>query len=348
MSESKDALHGLGCPRCGGMVPIPEGQAVVICPFCDLRSVVSGENGIYHYQVPCKVERESAVVAYQKFLKGSMAIAGDTSKKSQLTEVVLVHLPFWSAWGRGLGWTFGIERIREKDTTRKKPREVRVAKELNWTGAACDVGEFGVNRVELTGRPLEPLKVEALHRTGMVFEPVGSSEEALATALKLFEDQVRSESRLDEITQSFVRITRPFLGLVYYPLWVMRYIYKGRSFQVVVDGFSGEVLYGKAPGNVFYRAGVLVGGMALGSFLAVDVNALILSGSNSSDDNPLAIVVVCFLAGIGLMYVAFRKFRYGEHYEYNRYSKIGINLSTWMPKDAEGVMNIVGMLGGSR
>ncbi len=40
---SADLLQGLSCPRCGGMVPVPEGQALVICPYCEQRSAVSAE-----------------------------------------------------------------------------------------------------------------------------------------------------------------------------------------------------------------------------------------------------------------------------------------------------------------
>jgi hypothetical protein len=42
------------------MVPIPEGQAVVRCPFCDQRSLVRGERGLRRYQVPQRIEREQA------------------------------------------------------------------------------------------------------------------------------------------------------------------------------------------------------------------------------------------------------------------------------------------------
>ena len=59
MSE-KEALTGLNCPRCGGIVPIPEGQAIVICPFCQQRSVVRGENGVRRYQVPNRIDRAAA------------------------------------------------------------------------------------------------------------------------------------------------------------------------------------------------------------------------------------------------------------------------------------------------
>ena len=31
MSETQ-AMKGLGCPRCGGVVPVPEGQVIVRCP----------------------------------------------------------------------------------------------------------------------------------------------------------------------------------------------------------------------------------------------------------------------------------------------------------------------------
>ena len=65
------------------MVPIPEGQAMVICPFCEQRSVVSGERGVRRYQVPLRVTREQALEAYQKFLSSNLAIARDARGKAR-------------------------------------------------------------------------------------------------------------------------------------------------------------------------------------------------------------------------------------------------------------------------
>jgi hypothetical protein len=312
-----NALRGLSCPRCGGMVAVPEGQAIVLCPFCELRSVVQGERGVRRYQVPCRVERQRALQSYQKFFDSSLAMAGDVARKAQLQEVLLVHLPFWAAWGRGLGWVFGRKQVGSGDHKRYEPREVRIVEELDWNGAACDVGEFGVSRISLQGHPLEPANPDQLHRSGMVFEPVGSSQEALETARQSFQAALQQKARLDQVSQSFGRILRPRLGLVYYPLWVMRYLYRQRSFQVVVDGFSAEVLYGKAPGNTLYRAAVLVGGMAAGAFIGIDVPAFLLA--SSSEDTPVMAALAVFAAGMGIMYAAYRTFRFGEHHEYRRY-----------------------------
>jgi len=339
MSEP-DALQGLTCPRCGGTVPIPEGQAIVICPFCDLRSVVKGERGVRRYQVPCRINHDQALQAYQKFFGSSPAMAANVGRQAVLQEAFLVHLPFWAAWGSGLGWVFGRKQVGSGDNRHLEPREVKIVEDLDWNGAACDVGEFGVTRISLQGRPLEPSDPDQLHNTGMVFEPVSSSEEALEIAQESFERTLQSKANLDEVSQSLVRIIRPLLGLVYYPLWAIRYLYKGRSFQVVLDGYSGEVLYAKAPGNVIYRAAVLVGGMAAGAFIGIDIPALILGSSQK--DTPVLLALLIFLVGLGIMYGSYRTFRYGEHYEYRRYKGASPgNLAFRLPADLGSAMRLV-------
>jgi hypothetical protein len=94
---------------------------------------------------------------------------------------------------------------------------------------------------------------------------------------------------------------------------------------VVVDGHSGQVLYGKAPGSTFYRAAVLVGGMAAGAFMAVDAAAFVfylasqMEGSSAIAFAAAGLGVIA--SGFTLMHKAYRAFRYGEQYEYRGYQK---------------------------
>ena len=331
MSEP-EALHGLACPRCGGMVPIPEGQAIVRCPFCEQRSLVRGERGLQRYQVPQRIPRQQASDALQRFLRSHQAIARDAARRAELSETMLVYLPFWGSWARALGWVFGQKRVRSGDQTTYQPREVRVVQDMTWNGAACDVGEFGVNTVPLGEQPLEPFDPDSLYDHALVFEPVGSASDARAAADADFNRRLEASAGLDRIAQVFARFTRRRFGLVYYPLWVLRYAYRQRSFQVVVDGFSGQVLYGKAPGNTLYRAAMLVGGMALGAFLAVDASVLAwYLASQVKGDSAGGLVIAGLAAvgiGFGLMGLAYRTFRYGEQYEYRPGPKTGgLNLA---------------------
>ena len=89
-----------------------------------------------------------------------------------------------------------------------------------------------------------------------------------------------------------------------------------------MDGYSGQVLYGKAPGNTLYRAMVLVGGMLLGAILAVDASAtaFYLASRNSGDGSGTLFFIGlgAIAAGAGIMFSAYRHFRYGEQFEYRR------------------------------
>jgi hypothetical protein len=319
MSE-KESLHGLACPRCGGMVPIPEGQVIVKCPYCDLRSMLRGERGLQRYQVPIRINRDQALGSLRRFLTSSRAIASSAPKEARLSEDFIVYLPYWISWSRVLGWVFGKKRVKRGDKTAYDPREVKVVEELRWNGAACDVGEFGVGKVPYTNQELEAFDPQTLHAAGMVFEPVGSLSEARSSASLEFTQRVEQASGLDQIAQVFIRHIRQRLGLMYYPLWVVRYLYRGRSFQVVVDGYSGQILYGKAPGNAVYRAAVLVGGMALGAFLAVDAASvawyLLLQSEGDGGATLFLIGLGLVVAGLGLMLKVYNVFRHGEQYEY--------------------------------
>jgi hypothetical protein len=315
--SNKDTLHGLNCPRCGGVVPVPEGQIIVHCPYCDLRSFVKGERGLLRYQTPQRVAREQASQALRKFLTGNIAIAPAAARQSKLSEAFLVYLPFWTVWARVGGWVFGEKRVGSGDDAHYEPREMRVVQDMTWNSAACDVGEFGVQQVSTVESGLEPFDPDRLHAAGMVFEPVGSFSEARQEAAEQFQAQVEKKSNLDRLAQVFVRAVRRRYALVYHPLWVLRYAFRGRAFQVVVDGYSGEVLYGKAPGNTLYRAAALVLSMAFGAFLAIDGPALILSASNG-DSDVLWAVLGLMAAGGGIMYAGYRTFRRTEQYEYRR------------------------------
>lgn len=330
-----ESTLGLACPRCGGMVPVPEGQPLVRCPYCDLRSLVRGERGLQRYQVPLRISREQALSTLRSFLGSNRAIATDAARLSRLHESFVAFMPVWSTWARVISWVFGEKQVGSGDNRRYEPREVKDAEEMNWNAAACDVGEFGVQAVPLVGRPLEPFNPDLLHEQGMVFEPVGSEADAQAAAQADFEKRVRKAAGLDRISDVFVRMVRRYMGIVYYPIWILRYIYNGRAYQVAVDGFSGEALYGKAPGSVLYRAAVLVGGMAAGAFLSVDVSAILFYfGARSNDDSAGGILgagLVCLIAGFALMGMAYRAFRYGEEYEF-RSAKAGGAAFTFEPK----------------
>src|SRR5512139_1774534 len=278
-SQSK----GLTCPACAHTVPVPEGARLVTCPSCRQRLFVQGDRGVRRWQLRRVVTRDQAQETVTGFFNG-INKAGDLKRQAEIKELFLVYLPFWRMMAYVAGWRLGRVR-RDKDST--KPDEVEVLEEMQRNDAAVDVSEFGVNRVPIAGKNFEPFDQDRLSAEGMIFEATESPTDATAEAAAYFQQAARRKKSLSSTYLEKFHLLRQRFSLVYYPLWVARYQYRSRSYQVVIDGVNNKVLYGKAPGNILYRAGALVLGMAVGNLLLVHGTyfALQILGSTSSKND---------------------------------------------------------------
>jgi hypothetical protein len=307
----------LSCPNCAGTLSVREGQRIVKCPYCEARSFVRGERGAARYQVARRVEREAAAQAVRGFWSG-LNRAIDLKSRAQITELFLVYLPYWRAQSQVAGWLFGQKRVGSGKNRHYEPREVRIMENMEWTGAAGDVAEFGVDSINMMGAQLAAYDSGGLHAEGMVFEPTGSETDAHDAARSGWGGRAQKKAGLDRLAQTFLRFLRESLSIVYYPLWVARYTYRQRAYQVVVDGHGGKVLYGKAPGNIYYRALMLLGGTALGSFLLVDGLAVafaVIGNSDKHGEGDLVLLALPFIGGWALIAGGYRLFRWGEEIE---------------------------------
>lgn len=308
--QAKEQSQGLICPNCSGVVPISEGVRIVQCPYCNLNSLVQGERGVRRWQVARRIDRSRAEAGVRGFLTG-MRKARDLSRAAKIEEILLVYLPFWRVEATVAGWLFG--RVR-KDKDETKPDEHYVFESMHWNDAAVDVTEFGVHRITVSRDDLLPFDNQALHAEAMVFEPSESRTDALEEAYAHFLYRSRTAASQTRTDYENIQLLRPEFSLVYFPVWLARYSYRNRVYQVVIDGVGGKIMYGKAPGNILYRAAALVVGLAVGNLVLV--NGTILAGLAMSDsDDGFAALLLPIAIGIGLILYGYRQFRYGEEVE---------------------------------
>ncbi len=263
------------------------------------------------WHVARKIDRAEAEVSARGFLSG-MRKARDLSHTAKIEELILVYLPFWHVEATVAGWFFG--RVR-KDKDETKPDEHYVFESMHWNDAAVDVTEFGVHRIVVSRDDLLPFNSQALHAEAMVFEPSESRTEALEEARAHFLYRSRIAANQTRTSYENVQLLRPEFSLVYYPVWLTRYSYRNRVYQVVVDAVSGKVMYGKAPGNILYRAAALVSGLAVGNLVLVNGTILAAMAASDSDDDGFSIILLPIAIGIGLILYGYRQFRYGEEVE---------------------------------
>lgn len=307
MQES--AISGVSCPSCGGSLELGEGVTTLRCKYCNLPLLVRGEKGTLKYHQMRKVDAGGAVEAARGWF-GGIQMARDLRKVAAFDTPFLVYLPFWRVAGKVVGWVLGNEVKREtvrrgnrtETHIRKVPVERSVMRSYVWTDAACDVSEFGVESIDMPVPEFSLYDRESLQRDGMVFEPTEASTEAINQAKSKMAEWGRGSVHVDEVTFEKLNVVDLRTSIVYYPLWVLRYGYKGRTYQALTDGATNKVLYGRAPGSTLFRVLSLVGTMFAGNLVLTTVL------QRSLDIEAKGVVaVICAV----LMVVGFWKFRFG-------------------------------------
>lgn len=315
--KKEKVIRGITCPSCSGELDLKEGLRTFNCKYCGTLLVVKGSSGTMKYFVPRKIKREDAVTKTLNWLDSGLSKAKGLKLRAVITETFLVFIPYWRIRADAVGWVFGQEKKTStsngRTTTYYVDTERRIQQSFERTYSACDVAELGVKKINLTGDTIIPVDFESLQRDGMIFNVIASEKEAFDFAKNSFSSEARNSANLYNVTFEHFDLVRESIDIIYYPLWVVRYTFENRTYQVVIDGEDGSVCYGKAPGNNLYRAVMGIVGTGAGMYLMTLFGIFILA--DFSDNFPFFAFFASFVAGIFLTKWGYKKFRYGGEIE---------------------------------
>jgi len=311
--KKKRVLTGLKCGSCGGSVDVQEGLTNVTCRYCQTPQAVVGSRGVVRVMVLNKLDRKDASDVVRRWFRRGIRKDPALKKEARYQEAFLAWFPFVRARLDAVGWVLGIREKKRKRGNRwetvKEPVEHQVERAVDLTMPAADMAEFGVHRVDLSGDEVQPLDEGLLRGRGMVFRPSRSLEETAAELSENAIADIQRADRLDRVTFSWLASLRRRVALVYYPLWVVRYEFRGRTYQVLVDAEDGGLAYAKAPGNHLYRAFSLVGACAGACFVGTTI--LQHAGQFLRSENGLMGLGMIGLVLAGLVYWGYSQFRHG-------------------------------------
>ncbi|MFA5295198.1 MAG: hypothetical protein WC382_06755 [Methanoregulaceae archaeon] len=210
----------------------------------------------------------------------------------------------WLRWN-GSAWDPDIPLLFKKDYS-----SASVDREYTWTHIGCNPGDLGIEFLQTPVRetlPYEPGEIPAL-------PPLTATDDAYAVAQDGIADQAfgeaREEARMKTVTFKKTLVSPRSFQQLAYPFWVVRYRYKGRGYLAVLDGATGTVVSGRAPGDVLYNglAGA-AGSVAAGGLIAVSAVTLPTVGFDIE-----GLLLAAFPLIIGLIVIAwtYDVFRYGS------------------------------------
>jgi len=311
--KKEKVIKGITCPACSGELDIKEGLRSFNCKYCGTLLVVKGESGTLKYYVPRKLKKEDAIAKAFDWLDKGMSKAKGLRANSKVEDAFLVFIPYWRVKADVVGWIFGQEKRTStsngRTTTYYVDVERKIQNSFDRTYSACDVAELGVKKINLTGDTILPVDFESLQREGMMFNIIASEKEAFDYAKNNFSAEARNAVNLYNVTFEHYDLVRENIGIVYYPLWVIRYSFENRTYQVIVDGEDGTICYGKAPGNNLYRAIMGILGTGAGMFLTTFFGLFLLF--EVDEKFPFIAFIISFGLGCFLISRGYKKFRYG-------------------------------------
>jgi len=310
MSETQKILVSMTCPSCGGQVQCEEGEDLVICKFCDSVFALTTDEGVNKVMYKMTVNKDKALAKVKAWF-GTGPKAKDLPNTAEVTEAYPLYLPFWRLIARGKACVCGIEEQRTgKDNQKVEiPREALINREYIYSEIACEAGDLGIQSIVI------PERAEAISYEDQEIVTFGvtSSRDA---AYDIGGKAIRQTAVKDGSNQmTKVYFSQSFFfpkafTLIYYPFWIVRYIYEDRTYFATVDGITAHVVSGRAPGNAGSQSTAAgIGGAISGGAVGLGIGLAIVT---EGTDVGVGVLVVGVVAAIALLGYFYNRFRYGD------------------------------------
>ena len=243
--------QNIRCSHCGAPVEFKPGEIIATCKYCGFTTVIeTGEPfNFEHSLLLNKFDEKQIEDPIRSWMRSGFLKPGDLAKKSKISEKNLVYLPFWVVSAEAKSSYKGIfERIAPPIV-----KEGKIDKEYNWLVLAREASDFPTREYDV---PLEG-KISYDFRKIEGFAKVLNSEIDREEAVELAKQQIDGHHRfllkqdVDRIIEIKTDLNIKQVVYLHAPVWFIKYTYKGKMYQLIIEGAAGTALTGDIPASKF-------------------------------------------------------------------------------------------------
>jgi hypothetical protein len=264
-------LRSLTCPACAGSLRAEEGRDLLTCGHCGTEYLETAQAGFTRRRFAARLDRLAAVGRAYRWLAEAADTPGDM-RSAVFTDAYLLYVPVWEIRAHVVGWEFGVKWRTKREVVRSGDEQVvqlQLVDEASEQGflderrmyqEAADLSALGMGRPHVTGRELTLTFLPAELEQGASFlEP----DRGYAQVLEKARDSFRRPPTGAAPRDRRLFLLKESVTLLYYPLWSLRYRYRGRLYDITVDGRNGAVHAARAPADNARRIAVMLSSYAL-------------------------------------------------------------------------------------
>jgi len=244
-------VQEITCSHCGAPISFEPGEIIATCKYCGYTVVIeTGKAFTFeHSMLQNEYDLTKIEEPIKNWMRAGFLKPSDLARKSKSMEKTLIYVPFWVVSVEAESDYKGIfERI-----TPPVVKEGKIEKKYDWLVLARKATKFPTREydVPLTGKiPYDFRKIEAFAK-GLNSEI--EKNEAAGLAKQQIEEHHRylAQQDVDRIIEMKNEIKINQTVYLHAPIWFVKYEYKGKTYQLLIDGSTGTVIEGDIPSTGF-------------------------------------------------------------------------------------------------
>jgi hypothetical protein len=244
-------VQEIRCSHCGAPISFEPGEMIATCKYCGYTVVVETGQAFNfeHSMLLNKFDLAGIEEPIRSWMHEGFLKPADLDRKSKIVEKALVYLPFWVVSARAKSSYKGIfERI-----TPAVVKEGQIEKKYDWLVLGRKATEFPTREYEV------PLGAKILYDFRKIegFAKVLNSEIDKSDAVQFAKQQIEENNRflakqdIDRVVEMKTETEIDQVVYLHSPIWFVKYEYKGRNYELLLDGATGTTIKGDIPSSGF-------------------------------------------------------------------------------------------------
>jgi hypothetical protein len=240
-------VESVNCPKCGGPLNLTTGEVIVTCPYCGTASRMEGNKPflLRHSMLAARVDRDAAGRQIQGWLEGGVMKPDDLRKASRVTSLECVYLPFYVFEVDATTAYAGV--LTRTGTNERRTGDLR--RDYFWKILGRRTGDFPTREYKLPLALKVPFDTGRMLRESRFLNAEVDEDEAERIARGEVDAHQRELLRdlVDVVEDTRTEVDVKDAEFLHAPIWFSSYEYRERTFTILIDAASGEVVRGDIP-----------------------------------------------------------------------------------------------------
>jgi hypothetical protein len=239
--------QNIKCSHCGAPVEFEPGDLMATCNYCGFTVIIETGKAFNfeHSLLLNKYNEEQIEKSIKTWMSSGFLKPSDLSQKSKFLQSDLGYLPFWIiSIESKTGYKGIFERISPPIT-----KDGEIKKEYNWLVLAREAADFPTREYDVPIEGKVPYDFRKIEKFAKIINSEINKEEVINLAKQEIENHhgFLIQKNVDRIIETKTIHNIKQILYLHTPIWFVKYEYKHKSFDLIVDGITGSVLKGDIP-----------------------------------------------------------------------------------------------------